>query len=129
MICIHAQPVDSRNVLIFIKRHHAGAAHDLITDGNLFHIVTGQLDLIIITPVINLFAEIVQHQLLHSPPIAVTEGTIAIGLHKQKTDIIKNVNPRLDEQTAIASEQLELAKAQKAQQDEQTELLKKIADK
>lgn len=53
----------------------------------------------------------------------------ALNYEADKTDIIKNVNPRLDEQTAIASEQLELAKAQKAQQDEQTELLKKIADK
>ncbi|MBQ9604687.1 MAG: hypothetical protein IJR45_04655, partial [Firmicutes bacterium] len=50
---------------------------------------------------------------------AITE---ALNYEADKTDIIKNVNPRLDEQTAIASEQLELVKAQMAKQEEQTAL-------
>lgn len=56
---------------------------------------------------------------------AITE---ALNYEADKTDIIKNVNPRLDEQTAIAKEQLEITKAQKEQQDEQSELLKQIAE-
>ena len=62
---------------------------------------------------------------LHELNDAITE---ALNYEADKTDIIKNVNPRLDEQTAIAKEQLEITKAQKEQQDEQTELLKQIAE-
>ena len=59
----------------------------------LLYIVAGKLNTVGITPVVDLFAKAMEHQLLHGIPVTVTEGAIAFLFHKQQTQAVKNIFP------------------------------------
>ena len=78
-------------MLILIKRHHTGAAHQLMAHRNFFNIMARKLNVVITAPIIYPLCKIIQHKPLHCLPVFVAESTVPICLYKQKANIVQDI--------------------------------------